>query len=47
MTLENNIGKGEDRAINNIFTRRGLMSDQGTIAKEVTATGAAAIFGIE
>ena len=39
-----NIGKGEDGAINGRFARRYLMSNRGTISKEVIAAGAAAIF---
>ena len=44
--IGNNIGKGEYGAIDGRFTRRGLMSNRGTIAKEVIAAGAASKFGL-
>ena len=41
-----NLGKGEDGGIDGGFTRRGLMSNRGTITKEVIAAGVAEIFGL-
>ena len=41
-----NLGKGEDGVIDGGFTRRGLMSNRGTIDKEIIAAGVDSRFGI-
>ena len=45
-SIGKNLGKGENGAIDGGFTRRGLMSNIGTITKEVISTSAALGFRI-